>query len=89
MTITTDQVATPRAMSEVHCTGCGWTLPAGVHTDPGTQERPGCADYVDAAMPLIGAHIDSTGHPVSVTLTTFHDFRDDEQSTVTFRPRNH
>ncbi|MCA1704282.1 MAG: hypothetical protein LC808_13880 [Actinobacteria bacterium] len=73
-------------MTEVECAVCDWTLPAGRHLDHGTAERPGCADYCDAAMPFISAHLDTTGHHVLVTLTTYSPDRE-EQSTLRFLPR--
>lgn len=75
------------AMSEAQCTECAWTLPSGRHTSPGTPERPGNADYVDAAMPQISAHIDQTGHPVSVTLTTLHPPQRQRTIDHHFHPR--
>ena len=82
-----DVIATNGTTTEVACAACDWMLPPGWSTDHGTQERPGCADYVDATMPLIGEHIDGTGHHVLVTLTTHWPDRDDEQSTHRFYPR--
>ena len=73
--------------TEVECTGCDWNQPASRSVDHGTPERPGCADYCDATMPLIGAHIDATGHHVRVTLTTHWLDRDDEQSGLLILPR--
>jgi hypothetical protein len=74
-------------MTEVECTMCHWTQPAGRHTTHGTAERPIGADYIDAVMPRIGAHIDETGHPVRVTITTYWPDGDDEHSSMTIRSR--
>lgn len=73
-------------LTELQCTGCDWMLPPGWNPDHGTAERPGCADYVDEVMPLIGAHIDETGHSVCVIITTRWADRD-EVSSVLVKPR--
>ena len=71
----------------VNCDVCDWTQRTGAFTGAGTPERPGCADYIDEVMPLIGAHIDSTGHDVLVDLTTFTPGQPAERSITRFLPR--
>lgn len=58
--------------TDIECTSCGWNLPGQRHVGHGTPARPAGADYIDAAMPRISRHIDETGHPVRVTITTRH-----------------
>ena len=78
-------VITTGGMTKVACTACDWSR-TGQHTGPGTPQRPANADFCDEVMPQIRAHITETGHPVRVTLTTFHTDRPDEVSSMVHCP---
>ncbi len=78
----------PIGRSDVMCADCEWHLPPGIYYYDGHQKssgRPANADYVDATMPKIRAHGDSTGHSVRVATTTFHAARDPEVSALVLR----
>jgi hypothetical protein len=68
----------------VECAECGWALPPGRHTGLGDSGRPGGADYIDTALPLLSGHVTSTGHEVRVVLTSWWPL---EQTSMLIGPR--
>lgn len=75
----------PRAVdsgaTDIECTECTWAHPGNHHLGHGN------ADYVNQTVPIIGAHIDATGHTVRITVTTWCADGRVDQSGVLMRPR--
>jgi hypothetical protein len=81
MSITVKPQTYDGGRTDIECTRCTWALP-GVQYRGHSHPNPGTA-YADRVIGgEVSDHIRATGHPVRITLTTFHRNGHVEQSAM-------